>query len=88
MKEASPAAALFTVNSDPCRVLCTLWRMDHLTNDELEQYAMGSIPEGWELAGIEEHYIGCDECATRLEASTEFRDAMKAAVSVQKHQRS
>lgn len=52
----------------------------HLTNDELELYLMGHIPDVVELERTEEHMIGCPERAERAEAMEDYITAMKDAL--------
>ncbi len=40
--------------------------MQHLTEDEIEKYAMGKMPET-EAAAAEEHLLICEPCRDELE---------------------
>ncbi len=40
--------------------------MQHLTEQEIEKYAMGKTPEN-ELAVAEEHFLVCESCRNELE---------------------
>ena len=55
-------------------------RLDHLTDHDLEQYYLGILGEGAELAALEEHLLGCPECVARAEASDAYVDAIRSAL--------
>lgn len=43
-----------------------------------EAYIMGTLPKEQAIA-FEEHYVACDHCATVLQKTAEYVDAMRAA---------
>ena len=53
--------------------------MEHLTDDELEQHLMGSMPEGPELVRIKEHLIWCEECMNRSLDTELYLKVMEAS---------
>jgi hypothetical protein len=52
--------------------------MDHLSDTDLERYYLGMIPEGPELACLEEHLLICGECVGRAEATQSYVDAIRS----------
>lgn len=50
----------------------------HIDEDQLDQYAMGSLPEE-SLAGVEEHLLWCASCQGRLASSQEFLELFRVA---------
>lgn len=54
----------------------------HLSDDDLERYLMGQIPDDAELAQVEEHVIACVACQKRAEAMGDYITAMKEALKV------
>jgi anti-sigma factor RsiW len=44
----------------------------------VEAYVMGTLPKG-KATAFEDHYITCTRCATVLEKTDEYVDAMRAA---------
>jgi hypothetical protein len=52
----------------------------HITDHDLERYHLGMVTEEPELARIEEHYLGCPECAERAEQIAGYVDATRAAI--------
>jgi hypothetical protein len=52
----------------------------HITDHDLERYHVGMVTEEPEVARIEEHYLGCPECAERAEQIADYVDAMRAAI--------
>jgi hypothetical protein len=50
----------------------------HIGEDDLEQYAMRTIPES-ACATLEEHLLICEDCRDRLEATDEYVAAIRAA---------
>ena len=52
----------------------------HISDNDLERYALGSLPEA-ELAPLEEHLLICSECRDRLEATEQYVMAMLAAAA-------
>jgi hypothetical protein len=55
-----------------------LRRGEHISNEALEQYAMGSVPEP-ALAEIEEHLLVCSQCQQQLKEIDEYVGAMRRA---------
>jgi hypothetical protein len=53
----------------------------HISDDDLERHYMGMIPEGPELAALEEHLLVCGECVERAEAAQAYVEAMRAALA-------
>ncbi len=53
--------------------------MPHLSDDVLERYAMGSLPER-DMTGIEEHFLICEECQDRLKLTDAYLAAMRSAL--------
>jgi hypothetical protein len=45
-----------------------------------EEYVMGSLPQDQVIA-FEDHYVGCDACATVLEDTIEYVTAIRAAAA-------
>ena len=54
--------------------------MVHISDDDLERYALEPLPEA-ELAPLEEHLLICSECRNRLEATEQYVMAMRAAAA-------
>jgi hypothetical protein len=50
----------------------------HVNDDILDQYAIGTLPEE-RVAGVEEHLLVCQACQSRLDASDEFAMLFRAA---------
>src|SRR5262245_5607469 len=50
----------------------------HLDDTDLEQYAMGTLPED-RLAPFEEHFLACDSCQDRLLEMEAFVNARRSA---------
>jgi predicted anti-sigma-YlaC factor YlaD len=58
--------------------------VDHISNDDLESYAMRTLPEAG-VKGIDEHLLKCSACRDRLQAAEEYVTAMReAAVELRK----
>ncbi|HVP49487.1 MAG TPA: hypothetical protein VMT32_22995 [Bryobacteraceae bacterium] len=55
-----------------------LRRGEHISNEALERYAMGSVPEP-ALAEIEEHLLVCSQCQQQLKEIDEYIGAMRRA---------
>jgi hypothetical protein len=53
--------------------------MEHVSNTDLERYYLGMIPDGPELAALEEHLLICGECVDRAEEVQDYVDAIRAA---------
>jgi anti-sigma factor RsiW len=54
--------------------------VDHAAEDDLERYAMRTLP-ATESDRLEEHLLICAECRDRLEATDECVATMKAAAA-------
>jgi hypothetical protein len=52
----------------------------HVTDYDFERYHLGMVADEAELARIEEHYLGCPECAERAEQAADYVDTMRAAI--------
>ncbi len=52
----------------------------HPSDDELELYSLGRLPED-RLASLEEHLLACEECRKRLAQADEYVAAMRQALS-------
>jgi anti-sigma factor RsiW len=52
--------------------------VEHIGEDDLEQYAMQTLPESACLT-LEEHLLICPECRERLTAMDEYLAAMRSA---------
>lgn len=53
--------------------------MDHISEDLLERYAMGTVPEA-EQASLEEHLLVCAFCQDRLQIEDDFIAGLRAIV--------
>jgi len=53
--------------------------VEHLRDDILEQYLLGYLPE-WRLPSVEEHILGCQDCATRAEEMQAYIQAARNAL--------
>jgi hypothetical protein len=54
--------------------------MNHITDEDLECYHLGMVTDEAELAQLEEHYLGCPECARRAEEAADSVDAIRAGL--------
>ncbi len=52
----------------------------HLSDDDLERYAMGAVKDEGELAALEEHLLVCGWCIERAEQSDRYIETMRAAL--------
>ena len=52
----------------------------HISDNSLERYLLGHIPDEVELARVEEHVIACVACQKRAEAMGDYITAMKGAL--------
>jgi hypothetical protein len=52
----------------------------HLSNDNLERYAMGAVKDAGELAALEEHLLACGQCIDRAENTEGYIGTMRAAL--------
>lgn len=53
---------------------------EHITEERLEQYALGILPED-EQRGVEEHLLICQDCQRRLAETDEYVQAMQEAAA-------
>jgi len=61
------------------RPFATPEAMPHISDDSLEQYTMGTLPEP-DLNLVEEHLLICEECQDRLKATDAYVVAMRSAL--------
>ena len=54
--------------------------MPHISDHDLERYHLGMVTDEDELAALEEHYLGCPECAKRAEEVAGYVDAIRAGI--------
>jgi hypothetical protein len=54
--------------------------MNHVSDDVLESYHLGTVIGEAELAPIEEHLLICPQCVRRAEEWGEYIDSMRAAM--------
>ena len=59
----------------------------HISDDDLERYAMGTIKDEAELAAAEEHLLMCAWCIDRAENTDRYVEAMRAALGRLRAQR-
>ena len=58
--------------------------VEHVGDDDLDQYALRTLPES-ACAALEEHLLICQSCRDRLQTTDEYVAAMRsAAVTVRK----
>lgn len=57
--------------------------MPHISDDSLEQYSMGKLPES-DAAPLEEHLLICEGCRVRLTATEVYIAAMREALRIRK----
>ena len=51
----------------------------HISGHDLERYHLGMVT-GAELDSLEEHILGCSDCAARAEEAAEYVDTVRAAI--------
>ena len=61
--------------------------ISHQTDEQLELYALGRLPEPW-VAEVEEHLLVCAVCQERVDDLEAYAFAMRQAISTQPTQRS
>jgi hypothetical protein len=54
--------------------------IDHISDDDLERYYLGMVTQEEELAGFEEHLLGCPLCAARADETQDFIDLVRQAL--------
>ena len=52
----------------------------HISDDDLERYAMGAVKDEGELAALEEHLLVCGQCIERAEKTEGYIETMRAAL--------
>ena len=52
----------------------------HISNDDLERYAKGTVKAEGELASLERHLLVCGWCIDRAERTDGYVEAMRAAL--------
>ena len=52
----------------------------HLTDDDLERYLMGQLPDEVQMEWAEKHMISCPECVERAKAMGEYIATVKEAL--------
>ena len=52
----------------------------HISEDDLERYAMRTVPEA-ELAPLEEHLLICTDCRSQLESTERYVEAVRRAAA-------
>ena len=60
--------------------------MEHISEDDLERYAMQRI-SGAESGPLEEHLLICLECQDRIQSEIDFVIAMRSAAANSRAQR-
>jgi hypothetical protein len=60
--------------------------VEHISEDDLERYAMQRIP-GTESGPLEEHLLICLECQDRIQSEIDFVVAMRSAAANSRAQR-
>jgi len=53
--------------------------MGHISNHDLERYHLGMVT-GTELEALEDHIIGCGDCADRAAEAAAYVDAVRAGI--------
>jgi hypothetical protein len=54
--------------------------VDHISDHDLERYHLGHVVDEAELALLEEHYLGCPQCAERAEQIADYVDTIRASI--------
>lgn len=54
--------------------------MNHISDHDLERYHLGMVKDEAELAALEEHYLGCPECAERAEEAADYVDTIRVGI--------
>jgi hypothetical protein len=52
----------------------------HISDHDLERYALGTITDESQLAPLEEHLLICPECLERAQESDVYTDAIRYAL--------
>ena len=52
----------------------------HVSDDDLERYAMGAVKDEGELAALEGHLLVCGWCIERAEKTDGYIEAMRTAL--------
>ena len=53
----------------------------HISGHDLERYHLGKI-NGTELEALEQHLVGCPQCAIRAEETADYVDAMRVGIII------
>jgi hypothetical protein len=53
---------------------------NHISDHDLERYHLGMVKREAELAALEEHCLGCPECAERARAAADYVDGIRAGI--------
>jgi hypothetical protein len=53
---------------------------EHISDDDLERYAMGAVTDEGELAALEEHLLVCGPCIERAEKNEVYVKTIRAAL--------
>lgn len=53
---------------------------DCISDEDLERYYLGMVPEGLELAVIEEHLLACSSCVERAVQSDLYVNVLRAGI--------
>lgn len=53
--------------------------MEHISNHDLERYHLGMVT-GAELDALEDHLIGCNQCADLAAEAADYVDALRVAI--------
>ena len=61
--------------------------ISHQTDEQLELYALGRLPEPW-IADVEEHLLVCAACQERVDDLEAYAHAMRQAISAEPEQQS
>jgi hypothetical protein len=54
--------------------------MEHISDHDLERYHLGMVTDEEELAVLEEHLLGCPECAELAEETAQYVDTIRAPI--------
>ena len=55
--------------------------MEHISDDDLERYHLGTIVNEAELAPLEEHLLACPGCVERAEEAAAYVEAIAAIIT-------
>jgi len=57
----------------------------HIGDHDLERYHLGMVTAEWELSRLEEHLVGCTDCAKRAEEVAQYVDTIRVAIIAGDH---